>query len=152
MRRVLLFATVTGCAYRAGSFGAWNHDFAGRRTTVGCLDLAIERRADHPTGQVLAYDFGNRCDEPLTVDLKTASVVARTTQDDIAMLPYDPAHEIRPLPLDGGSVGAEAIEYRMDRAGGPLVAICVDAASVLGQTVSDWQCFAEPSQLASVDP
>jgi hypothetical protein len=147
MRGVCLLAMSAGCAYRAGSFGAWGHDFPGRRTTIGCLDLAIERRADNPTGPVLAYDFGNRCDGPLLIDLHTTSVVARTAHGDLVMLPYDPERKIRALPLDGRSVGSEAIEYRTDLAGTELTAICVDAASVVGIMTPDWQCFAQPSQI-----
>jgi len=157
MRSALLLATLVGCAYRAGSFAAWGHDFPGRRTTVGCLDLSIERRADAPTGPVLAYDLGNRCDRPVTIDLETTSVVARTARGDLAMVPYDPDHELRALPLDGRSVGAEAIEYRLASEPAAVASVCVDASSVVASLTPDWQCFdsrpsVQPSQIATAEP
>jgi len=147
MRGVALLALVAGCAYQPGSFDAWGHDFAGRRSTVGCLDLSILRRGDHTVNPVLAYEFGNRCDRPVTVDLQAVAVVAKATGGDAPMIPYDPHHEIRALPLDGHSTGSEAIEYRMTADAGTRLSVCVDAASVVDATTSDWQCFDEPSSV-----
>jgi len=139
--RAVLLAVVAGCAYRAGSFESWGHDFAGRQTTVGCLDLAIEPRLETASGPVLAYDFGNRCDRPVVLDLGSTSVIAKTGGGNLAMVPIDPRHEIRALPLDARSVGAEAIAYRIDPPAAGVTAVCVDAASVVGDTPPDWQCF-----------
>lgn len=144
MRGTWLLAILVGCAYRAGSFASWGHDFDGRRTTVGCIDLSIDRRADHFGAPVLAYDFGNRCDQPVVIDLETTLVVAKTTQGDVPMVPFDPDREIRSLPVDGRSVGAEAIEYRTAVEGANVLAICVDAGSVVGISTPDWQCFDRP--------
>jgi hypothetical protein len=145
MQGAALLAIVAGCAYQPGSFDTWGHDFAGRRSTVGCVDLSILRRGDHAANPVLAYDFGNRCDRPVTVDLQAVAVVAKATGGDAPMIPYDPDHEIRALPLDGRSAGSEAIEYRMTADAGVRLSVCVDAATVVDTTTSNWQCFDEPS-------
>jgi hypothetical protein len=144
----LSFALVW-CAYDAGSFTSSAHDFTGTRTSAsaGCLDLSVERRADTATGWVLAYDLGNRCDRPLTVDLKTASVVARTAEGDVAMVPFDPDREIEALPLDGRSLGGEAVEYRVATRGAPVIAICVDATGIVG-ALGTWTCFYNSPWLA----
>jgi hypothetical protein len=80
----------------------------------------------------------------VTIDLETVAVVAKTTRGDAVMLPYDPHYEIHALPLDGRSVGSETIEYRMTADAGPMLSICVDAASVVDPTTSNWQCFDQP--------
>ena len=108
MRGAVMLA-IAGCAYQPGSFDTWGHDFSGRRSTVGCVDLAIARR-DHVAGPVLAYDFGNRCDAPVTIDLRAIAVVAKTARGDAPMVPYDPGNEIRALPLDGRSAGFERFD------------------------------------------
>jgi len=139
MRGVWLAAALVGCAYRAGSFSAWGHEFAGQRATLGCLDLAIDRRADGPLGAVVAYDLGNRCDHAIRVDLSEAAVVGRTGSGDVRLAPYDPMHELRAFWLDGRTVGRETIEYRSEE---PIAArdLCVDAGSVV-ETGPYWQCF-----------
>lgn len=111
VRAIWLLAAV-GCSYRPGSFEAIGHAFAGQRVTLPCLDVAIARRPDGPLGSVIAYELGNRCEAPVTVDLGAATVVGRTRHAAIALTAYDPRHELRPLSLDGGAVASEAIEYR----------------------------------------
>ena len=146
MRSVLL-SMLAACAYRAGSFSSWEADFAGRRVTVGCVDVAIQRRADHAGGPVLAYAVGNRCEyHEIEIDLKHASLIAKTALGDASVTPYDPDREIRPLPLDGRSVGGEAIEYTVASAGAEVRAICVDAASIVESATSEWQCFSSRTE------
>ena len=63
MRAAVLSVALIACAYRPGSFSHYRQDFPGRRTTVGCIDIAVDRRPDLSTGgTVLAYEFANRCD------------------------------------------------------------------------------------------
>src|SRR6185369_5263278 len=66
MRAAVLSVALTACAYRPGSFSHLSENFPGQRTTVGCIDLSVERRPDLiGGGTVLAYAFGNRCDHPV---------------------------------------------------------------------------------------
>lgn len=140
MRGIWVVATLAGCAYRGGSFSAWGHDFAGQHATLGCVDVAIDRRPDGPLGAVLAYDLGNRCDHAVRVDLSSAAVLGRTATGNVELSPYDPLRELGPVWLDGRSVAKETIEYRSEE---PLAArdVCVDAGSVIAERPY-WQCFA----------
>jgi hypothetical protein len=140
--RVALVCALVGCAYQPGSFAHAPHDFVGQRVTVGCLDIAIERRADLTLGPVLGYQFGNRCDQPALVDLGAVAVVARSPERaGVALRPYDPQGEIRPVALDGRSVGAEVLAYASDR---PPLEVCADAAALAHAAPSRWLCFAAP--------
>jgi len=140
MRATWLLALLAGCAYRSGSFAAWGHDFAGQRATLGCLDLAIDRRPDGPIGAVLAYDLANRCDHAIRIDLGAVAVVGRTSAGNVQLVPFDPYRELRPRWLDGRAVGRETIEYRADE---PIAArdLCVDAGGLVA-AAPYWQCFA----------
>jgi len=139
MRAIWLLGAMAGCAYRAGSFSASGHEFAGQRATLGCLDLAIDRRPDAPLGAVLAYDLGNRCDHAIRIDLSAAAVVGRTSIGDTRLAPYDPLRELHPMALDGRAVGRETIEYRSEE---PIAArdVCVDAGGLIA-AAPYWQCF-----------
>lgn len=140
MRAAVLSVALTACAYRPGTFSTFSSTFPGQRATVGCLDIAVERRPDLPDGAVVGYQFANRCDHPTVVDLAHVAVVGRTvegTQVDLA--PYDPERELEPLQIDGRMVGREAIAYtsRVE-----LAEVCVDAASVAQDRRAQWLCFA----------
>ena len=149
MRAAVLSVALIGCAYRPGSFSHLRQDFPGQRTTVGCVDVAVERRPDLTTGgTVLAYEFGNRCDRPATIDFAAVAVKARTFKGiDLDLHAFDPDFQIRPLQIDGRSAGAEAIAYPADER---LAEVCVDVASLTKQTPAKWLCFASnlPPQLA----
>lgn len=138
----------SGCTYKPGSFAHPQHTFSGQRTTVGCLDIAVQRR--HVSGAkaaVLAYQFGNRCDRPVVVDLLRVSVVGRTNAgSEIQLAPYDPDAELHAVRLDGRLTGGEAIAYPSAQR---LHQICVDAASIVHEHPAIWLCF---SRDASVDP
>ncbi len=118
---------LTGCAYRAGSFDSMNQDFAGTHASAGCLDLAIDRRPDIDRGPVLAYAFGNRCDQPALVDLASVMVVGRSGGSIQRLTPFDPDREIVPRQIDARAVGGEAIAYL---AAAPLSQLCVDTGSI----------------------
>ena len=153
MRTAVLSVALIGCAYRPGSFSHLRQDFPGQRTTVGCIDLAVERRPDLTTGgTVLAYEFGNRCDRPATVDFTRVAVKARTFEGkDLDLSAYDPDLQIRPLSIDGRAAGREAIAYP---AAERLAEVCVDVASLVHEAPARWLCFAShlPPQLAEVAP
>ncbi len=154
MRAAVLSVALIGCAYRPGSFSSPRQGFLGQRTTVGCLDLAVERRPDLTGGgTVLAYEFGNRCDRAATVDLAQVTVVGRTYEGEQRRLfAFDPDQEIRPLQIDGRTAGREAIAY--PDATSHFAEVCVDAASLAHETPARWLCFAGrvPPQLAEVSP
>ena len=78
MRYSIAILVLGGCAYQPGSFAHVARDFHGQRATVGCLDVAVERRTDVAVGPVLAYQFANRCDHAATIDLGAAVVVGRS--------------------------------------------------------------------------
>jgi hypothetical protein len=144
--RVALVCALVGCAYQPGSFAHAPHDFVGQRVSVGCLDIAVERRADLAIGPVLGYQFGNRCDQPAVVDLGAVAVIGRNPEGaDVALRPYDPGREIRPAALDGRSVGAEALAYGSDR---PVLEVCADAAALAHAAPPRWLCFAAPAAAA----
>lgn len=154
MRAAVLSVALIGCAYRPGSFSHTRQGFPGQRTTVGCLDLSVERRPDLiGGGTVIAYEFGNRCDRAATVDLATVAVVGRTYDGvERQLSPYDPNGEIHSLMIDGRAAGREAIAYPDEAA--HFAEVCVDAASLAHQAPSQWLCFAGrvPPQLAEVNP
>lgn len=149
--RVALVCALVGCAYQPGSFARAPHDFVGQRVTVGCLDIAVERRADLTIGTasrpVLGYQFGNRCDQPAVVDLGAVAVIGRSPEGaEVALRPYDPRHEIRPASLDGRSVGAEVLAYASDRT---VFEVCADAAALAHEAPPRWLCFVAPPAASS---
>jgi hypothetical protein len=144
--RIALACALVGCAYQPGSFTHAPQDFVGQRVTVGCLDVAVERRADAAVGPVLGYQFGNRCDRAALIDLGAVRVIGRSPQGaDVALRPYDPRREIHPAALDGRSVGAEALAYASDR---PMLEVCADAAALAHAVPPRWLCFAAPAPSA----
>ena len=145
VRAMCLVAAIAGCSYRAGSFSALGHDFAGERVSLGCVDLAVARRPDGPLGAILAYDIGNRCDTPVWLDLASPAVIGRVDNADIELAAYDPRAELRRLPLDGRALATETIEYRA-RVAVPFDDICVDTGRIVGGA-ADWQCVGPAPEL-----
>ena len=140
--RVAVLLAIAGCTYQPGSFVHAKYWFPGQRTTVGCLDVAIERRADREGEAVLGYQFANRCDHAAIVDLAHVHVVGRTLDGaEHSLYAYDPLGQLRPLPLDGRLAGAEAIAYANDDRA-PLGEVCVDAATISHADATRWLCFA----------
>lgn len=133
---------IAGCAYTPGSFrDGPSHPFVGQHVSVGCIDVAVERRPDLPGGgSVLGYGFGNRCDHAATVDLAQAHIVGRTYDGrEVPLAAWDPHHEIQALLLDGRATGTEALAYKATE---PLAEVCVDAASIAHDGQESWLCFA----------
>jgi len=137
---VLGVCAASGCAYQPDSFSGTRTHFGGQRATVGCLDVAIERRMPRLDGRtVLAYDFGNRCDQPAIVDLASVGVIGRTSQGQLVpLVAFDPRAEIKSSRIDGRAVGSEAIAYWSSV---ELAGICVDAASITHTTPALWLCL-----------
>lgn len=143
LRTAAAAAFLAGCSYQPGSFAhgvGYGRTFVGQRATIGCLDVAVARRADYEHHAVLAYRFGNRCNQPVRVDLAGLAVIGRLADGrEVALAPHDPALELRPLRLDGRIAGGEAIAYPAPE---PVVQICVDAASIVRGQPARWMCFA----------
>lgn len=135
----LASCALIGCAYQPGSFAHAPGTTAGQRVTVGCLDVALDRRADLPIGPVIEYRFANRCDHPAIVDLAAVAVVGRSAEgSEVTLAPYDPRAELRPVALDGRNAGMEALAYP---AAHPMAEVCVDAAALIHQGSPRWLCF-----------
>lgn len=143
---VAVSAFIVGCAYKPGSYKAPARDFIGQRTTVGCLDISVDRRTDLGSSAVLGYTFGNRCDRPAVIDLAWVNVVGRTAAGtEVALVPYDPKGELRAVSIDGRQAGSEAISYPAPEA---LGQVCVDVASLAQVTPAQWLCFGNPEAIA----
>ena len=138
--RVLLVVAIAGCSYSPDSFSYPGRRFPGQRVTAGCLDIAVDRRPDYQENTaVVEYQFGNRCDKPVMIDLGRVPVLGRTASgEERTLTPYDPKMEIRALKLDGRQAGGEAIAYPTTE---PMVQICVDAAAISETKQSRWMCF-----------
>jgi hypothetical protein len=162
MRAGIVAVTVlaSGCAYKAGSFSHFKAGFAGQRASLGCLDVAVERRPDLPEGgTVLGYSFGNRCERAARIDLRAVRVEGRTFDgQSVVLTAFDPRGEIRPLLLDGKMAGTEALAYHADAR---LAEVCVDVAMLARTEQPQWLCFAStvappvaptPSAVAEVAP
>ena len=123
-----------GCAtYSPGSFTAHGERFTGELATVGCLDVAVAGTRDPiAPGPVLDYQFGNRCDHAIHVDLSAVRAVGRTSSgEEVALVPYDPYGEIDAEKLEARGAGRERLEYRTARDfGTDLVQVCVDLGAV----------------------
>jgi hypothetical protein len=129
-----------GCAYQADSFSYAREPFSGVYMTVDCLDLAIDRQSRQAASKnVITYAFGNRCNDPVVVDLASVRVFGRADDGtEMQLFAFDPANEIRALRIDGRAVGREAIEYPSK---GTLKSLCVDAGSIARSSVPRWVCF-----------
>lgn len=139
-------AAFAGCAaYQPNSFADGPRPvdaFAGQHATIGCLDVAVARRADYGPSPVLQYQFGNRCNRAVEVHLQRLTVVGRHADGSEATLePYDPEHELQPALLPGRRSGREALAYPSQRA---VSQICVDVAAIVPGAARppQWLCFA----------
>jgi hypothetical protein len=138
------------CAYQPGSFRApGQREFGSARATVGCLDVAIAGRwgRSGSIGQVIEFDFGNRCDRPVTVDftaLHAFGVDERGQGHALAI--HDPRGEVRPLGLEARTVGREVLELRRRAAVTRLRSACVDVARIVAGAAPLWICVRRPGE------
>ncbi len=138
LRIAVLTSALAGCA--AYKPGAMRPEPRGQMVTVGCLDVAIARRLDHEANAVIYYRLANRCNRPIEVDLQRVAVIGRFGDGaEVALSPYDPDLELRPVQLDGRQTGREAIAYPTPRS---AAQVCVDAASIVHAEPARWLCFA----------
>lgn len=139
---------IAACAYKPSSSQYPSREFVGQRTSVGCLDIAVDRRTDRGSSAVLGYTFGNRCEHPAVIDLAWVNVIGRTAAGaEVTLVPYDPKGELSVLRLDGRQAGSEAISYPSPESLGQL---CVDVASLAQTTPAQWLCFGNPEAIAMV--
>lgn len=150
MRIAFAALILIGCGYHPGSFSG-AQSYAGTRATVGCLDLAIARRADLQDAVVLDYQFGNRCTKPTPVDFAGVTVIARTREGtEVRLAPYDPEHQIEAMRVDGRLEGREVIAYPTDD---EVVQVCVDTASLARTETPQWVCVGDRARrFAEVTP
>jgi len=141
---LLVVAILAGCAYKAGSATETTREVTAERTTVGCLEVAVDRRHDLGTTAVVRYAFENRCAERATVDLGWAQVIGRTA--DGAELALVPTHAAGVVTIDPHTTGEAALAYPAPDTIGQL---CVDVASLAQQTPAQWRCFGNPEAVAS---
>lgn len=149
MRTLALVAIVGGCAsYDPGSFSYPSRRFPGERVSVGCLDISVDRRADFDGKVVLDYQFGNRCNEPVLIDLLRVPVTGRTVDgDEITLTPFDPNFEMIAMKIDARKAGGEAIAYPTTQ---PLVQVCANAGALGEPKETRWLCFAGRGEIAPV--
>lgn len=142
MRAAILASllAVGACSYRAGSFANYHGGFPGTPMTVGCLDVAIDQHRSE-RGVTLLFNFGNRCDRGVVVDLVSVRVTARDSRAQaIALVPYDPRAEIVRAPIDARMWGRETIEYRTpDGRANDLVEVCAEIGRLDGSQSSPRQ-------------
>lgn len=104
----------------------------------GCLDVAAAVSDDAVAAwPVIDVQFGNRCDRPVPVDLRTIGVFGHTrTGRAVALVPYDPRGELAALPLEARTAGRERLQYRDRRdlgvVGDDVVDVCLDLAGLGG--------------------
>ena len=137
---VVSLLAVGACSYRAGSFANYHGRFPGTAMTVGCLDVAIDQHR-RERGVTLLFNFGNRCDHSVVVDLVSVRVSARDSRsENIALVPYDPRTEIMRAPIDARMWGRETIEYRTpDGVVADLVEVCAEVGRLDGSQSSSRQ-------------
>lgn len=147
---------LTACAtYSPGSFAARGESFTGELTTVGCLDLAVAGTRDSVApGPVVDFQFGNRCDHAVHVDLAAVRAVGRTASgDEVALVAYDPYGEITRQKLEARGFGRERLEYRSARDfGTDITLVCVDVGAITEGGAAAQLCVAPETRVAEVTP
>ena len=158
---VCLSLGLVGCtAYSPGSFRHRGQEFSGQLVTLECLDLAVAGDRDVVApGPSLDYRFGNRCDHAIAVDLGAVLATGRTPSgEEVALVPYDPYREIKPLRLEARTAGRERLAYRGVAPGPPqdfgidLVSVCVALDGVTGHSGGGRVCFDAGGRVAEVTP
>ncbi|MBK9037299.1 MAG: hypothetical protein IPL61_39660 [Myxococcales bacterium] len=146
-----------GCAtYSPGSFAARGESFTGQLATIGCLDLAVAGTRDAVApGPVVDFQFGNRCDHAVHVDLSAVRATGRTSAGErVALVAYDPYGEIARQKLEARGIGRERLEYRSARDfGTDLIEVCVEVGQITEGGAPSMMCVApEPGRVAEVTP
>ena len=122
--RVAVLLALSGCY--VGNYRNLGGDFIGKRTSVGCLDVAVALTDDGLAhAPIVAYQFGNRCTHRTLVDLAAVRVTGTVGDHQVELARIDPRHEIAPMHLDAWSSGDERIAYEPAPGMSPGV-VCVD--------------------------
>jgi hypothetical protein len=127
----VIAAFVAGCAYSQGSYNMLG-EFEGERATVGCLDVAVASHYDSAaTGPIASLTFGNYCDGPVVIDIHAIRATGHFEDGTtVLMVPFDPAAELRPKPLEARRAGREFIEYQAADAGLEPARLCLDVSQL----------------------
>lgn len=118
----------------------------GRR--VGCLDVRVElvrASAVEASWPVVGLDVGNRCRQPVYVDLRHVRVTARWDGPEAVALPaYDPRLEIGGAVLDGRGRAREVLAFvAPDGVWDRPASVCVDVSGITAAEASPPVCFEE---------
>jgi hypothetical protein len=149
---------LAGClAYSPGSFRRGGDAFEGQLVRLDCLELGVAGQHDAVApGPVVSYEFGNRCDHAIAVDLGAVRATGRTPDGhEVALVAYDPYREIKPLRLEARSYGHERLEYRKAvDLGIDLVQVCVELEGITQTRAPARVCMTAdvPPQVAEVSP
>lgn len=146
-----------GCAtYSPGSFAARGESFTGQLTTIGCLDLAVAGSSDAVApGPIVEYQFGNRCDHAIHVDLGAVRALGRTSSgEQVALVPYDPYSELSRQKLEARGFGRERLEYRTARDfGTDVMEVCVEVGAITENGHASELCVVpDRARIAAVTP
>ena len=128
-----LFALMAcGGGYKADSYStSWFYgdlQFPGTRLTNGCLDIALRAQYGIQEDPILDISFGNRCVQPMRVDLRQLEirgVFANSERRKLQIL--DPRDEMRRGLLGGNAAGMERLELV---GGAGALQVCVSIANI----------------------
>lgn len=144
---VLLALCAGGCAwaYRPGTL---LEERAGAEVrTAGCIDWRVSLREEPdllvpPHWTVLRVEAGNRCEEPVRIDLSRARVVAlREGRDRVTLRLFDPRREIRPATLDGAQLDERIAFEPPDGTGASIVCVSLAAVAPAPHAPGDEPCL-----------
>ncbi len=139
------YAAVVAAGCYVGSFTG----LTGKRASFDCLDLAAAETEDElAKSAVIAYSLGNRCAQPVLVDLGSIRAVGQFGESIRPVHAYDPHHELRPVHLAAWDAVEEHLWYVDDREQAPS-SVCLDVGRVEGDHGEHWLCF---GALASAPP
>lgn len=155
LARIAVPLGLIGCqSYSPGSFTHAGAPFTGQMLTIECLDLGVASDPDPiVAGPVVAYQFGNRCDRAVEVDLAAVRATGRTADGrEVALVAYDPYRTLRALRLEARSSGRERLEYRKaDDLGTDLVSVCLALDGITRAAPTGAQvCLAGGNRVAEV--
>jgi hypothetical protein len=132
-RLAIVTSVIAGaCSYQPGSFRDRRGEFRGPRAVVGCLDVAIDAVEDGAAvGQPVELAFGNHCDVAVDVDFAALRPVGRDAHgQEVALVAFDPRHELHRWRIDGRQVGREVIELQVEGSSEPPSLVCLDVGGL----------------------
>lgn len=135
MRKAVLIVVVmlAGCSYRPGTLTAVGpHGTRAELQRLGCLEVAVVPVIDSAAnGPVAGFHFANRCNQPVSVDLRAVQATGVFADGRRRTLRvYDPKRQIRRGTLDARAVGSENLEYTLPEQAAPPVRLCLDLSAL----------------------